>query len=82
MVTQPFERRRLLRGAPYSLMEFKSKYGLDASTAEDLFVRFGPSSIELDLLMSAKRQKPTITALTMDMAPEAAGETGRRVDAG
>jgi hypothetical protein len=50
-----FERRRPVRGAPYSLEEFQRKYDLAPDTAEDLFQRFGPSSVELDLLMAAKR---------------------------
>jgi hypothetical protein len=45
-----------LRGRPYSLDEFASKYGLLSDQAESLFARFGPSSIELDLLMAAKRR--------------------------
>jgi len=53
------ERRgRTLRGRPYSLSEFAEKYGLEDDQAEDLFSRFGPSSIELDLLMAAKRRPP------------------------
>jgi hypothetical protein len=53
------ERRgRTLRGRPYSLNEFAEKYGLEDDQAEDLFSRFGPSSIELDLLMAAKRRPP------------------------
>ncbi|MFJ6322213.1 MULTISPECIES: hypothetical protein [unclassified Rhizobium] len=68
METQrPFERRRLLRGAPYSLADFQKKYGLDERMAEDLLVRFGPSSIELDLLMAAKQRCPSFRDLTKDM---------------
>lgn len=62
-----FERRRLVRGAPYSLAEFQKKYRLDDGTAEDLFARFGPSAIELDLLMKAKRRPPSLNELTKDM---------------
>jgi hypothetical protein len=55
------ERRgRTLRGRPYSLNEFASKYGLPDEQAENLFYRFGPSSIELDLLMAAKRRPPVL----------------------
>ncbi|MGZ2455509.1 hypothetical protein ACVINH_000535 [Rhizobium anhuiense] len=46
--------------APYSLDEFASKYGLLSDQAESLFTRFGPSSIELDLLMAAKRRSPVL----------------------
>ncbi|MFJ6325132.1 MULTISPECIES: hypothetical protein [unclassified Rhizobium] len=68
METQrPFERRRLLRGAAYSLADFRKKYRLDERMAEDLFVRFGPSSIELDLLMAAKQRTPSFRDLTKDM---------------
>ncbi len=68
METQrPFERRRLLRGPAYSLAEFRKKYRLDERMAEDLFVRFGPSSIELDLLMAAKQRSPSFHDLTKEM---------------
>lgn len=61
------ERRRSIRGAPYSLTEFQTKYGLDDVVAENLFVRFGPSAIELDLLMRAKSRIPSFNELTKDM---------------
>ncbi|NTF46595.1 hypothetical protein A6U86_32815 [Rhizobium sp. AC27/96] len=64
---QTVERRRLVRGSPYSLVEFQKKYRLDDGTAEDLFTRFGPSAIELDLLMKAKRRSPSFNELTKDM---------------
>jgi len=47
-----------LRGRPYTLEEFSEKYALPAEEAESIFKRFGPSSVELDLLMSAKGIKP------------------------
>jgi len=47
-----------LRGRPYTLEEFSEKYALPADEAESIFKRFGPSSVELDLLMSAKGIKP------------------------
>ena len=62
-----FERRRPLRGVAYTLAEFRRKYNLDECVAQDLFVRFGPSSIELDLLMAAKRQTPSFDELTRQM---------------
>ncbi|SEI21257.1 hypothetical protein SAMN05216228_106916 [Rhizobium tibeticum] len=69
MKTQrPIKRRRALRGVAYSLTEFPQKYGLGPAIAEDLFIRFGPSAVDLDLLMAAKQQKPSITALTRDIA--------------
>jgi hypothetical protein len=54
MDKQDFQRRHRIRGAAYSLEQFAEKYDLDNQSAEDLFYRFGPSSIELDLLMKAK----------------------------
>jgi len=63
-----FERRRSMRGAPYSLEEFRKRYNLSSAEAEDLFARFGPSAIELDLLMQAKRRKPTFAAVSADLA--------------
>jgi hypothetical protein len=51
-------RSRTVRGRPYSLHEFAEKYGLDDGQAMNLFKRFGPSSVELDLLMAAKRRPP------------------------
>lgn len=65
---RPFERRRPVRGAAYTLAEFQEKYALGDSLAEDLFVRFGPSSIELDLLMAAKRRAPSLNELTKEMS--------------
>ncbi|ACS57184.1 MULTISPECIES: hypothetical protein [Rhizobium] len=59
-IREPERRSRILRGRPYSLDEFASKYGLRNEQAESLFTRFGPSSIELDLLMAAKRRPPVL----------------------
>ncbi|XAZ22163.1 hypothetical protein LVY75_25560 [Sinorhizobium sp. B11] len=59
-IHQPERRSRTLRGRPYSLHEFAAKYGLKNEQAESLFTRFGPSSIELDLLMAAKRRPPVL----------------------
>jgi hypothetical protein len=41
-------------GQPYTLEEFAAKYELDGDRAKTLFYRFGPSSVDLDLLMRAK----------------------------
>jgi chemotaxis protein histidine kinase CheA len=49
-----FRKRHTIRGSAYTLEQFAEKYDLDTEKAEDLFYRFGPSSIELDLLMKAK----------------------------
>ncbi|MDK4713543.1 hypothetical protein [Rhizobium sp. CNPSo 4039] len=68
-----FERRRPTRGVPYCLADFQKKYGLDDATAEDLFVRFGPSSVELDLLMAAKRKMLSFDDLTNEMPLPSAG---------
>lgn len=62
-----FQRRRPIRGAAYSLEDFQKKYGLDDALAENLFIRFGPSSIELDLLMAAKRRILSFDELTEEM---------------
>ncbi|MFK0335611.1 hypothetical protein [Rhizobium sp. 2MFCol3.1] len=62
------ERGRALRGKPYSLEEFRAKYALDQHDAEDLFQRFGPSSVELDLLMAAKRRKPLFQVIVADIS--------------
>lgn len=61
-----FERRRPIKGEAYSLADFQQKYELEESLAENLFIRFGPSSIELDLLMAAKRRAPSFAELTKD----------------
>jgi hypothetical protein len=58
MDQMPTLRRRATRGRPYSLEEFTAKYRLDPDEGKDLYNRFGPSSIELDLLMAAKRRPP------------------------
>ncbi|MBY2916991.1 hypothetical protein [Rhizobium leguminosarum] len=55
-IREPERRSRMLRGRPYTLDEFATKYGLKDEQAKTLFARFGPSSIELDLLMAAKRR--------------------------
>lgn len=49
---------RKQRGEPYTLERFRQHYGLGTNEARDLFRRFGPSSIELDLLMQAKGRSP------------------------
>lgn len=49
---------RQKRGEPYSLEQFRQKYGLNEEEARTLYERFGPSSIELDLLMLAKGRPP------------------------
>ena len=59
-IREPERRTKVLRGRPYSIDEFASKYGLRSDQAESLFTRFGPSSIELDLLMAAKRRAPVL----------------------
>jgi hypothetical protein len=48
------------------LADFRAKYGLDEMTAEDFFIRFGPSSIELDLPMAAKHHAPSFRDLIKD----------------
>ncbi|WP_420832196.1 hypothetical protein [Rhizobium cauense] len=62
-----FERRRAVRGRAYTMEEFQARYGLHEQEAEDLFFRFGPSSIELDLLMAAKRKVPSIQTVTQEI---------------
>jgi hypothetical protein len=61
------ERKRATRGRPYSLEEFERKYELDRQSARIIYERFGPSSVELDLLMAAKKQTPSIHAITQDL---------------
>jgi hypothetical protein len=56
MDNKDFRKRQQIRGAAYSLEQFAEKYDLDNERAENLFYRFGPSSIELDLLMEAKAE--------------------------
>jgi hypothetical protein len=54
--------RKVLRGRPYSLIEFARKYRLEEDEATRLFDKFGPSATELDLLMAAKRRPPVSLA--------------------
>jgi hypothetical protein len=54
MIEKQFRRRFQTKGVAYSLDEFATRYELDDKQAEELFFRFGPSSIDLDLLMAAK----------------------------
>ncbi|MCV9960417.1 hypothetical protein OIU34_00770 [Pararhizobium sp. BT-229] len=49
---------RRLRQPHYTLEQFAKKYGLHHDEAKILFEKFGPSSVELDLLMRAKGIKP------------------------
>ena len=53
-------------GQRYELEDFRRRYELDADQAKALFVRFGPSVIELDLLMTAKRRKANGERLSLD----------------
>jgi hypothetical protein len=55
----PFARRRVLRGAPYSLEDSKATSPAPGD-GKKLFQRFGPSSGELDLLMASKKTKPSL----------------------
>lgn len=55
-IGEPGHRSRILRGRPYSLDELAARYDLLSDEAESLFTRFGPYSIEIDLLMAAKRR--------------------------
>ncbi len=49
-----------VRGNAISLEEFTARYSLAPEEAKRLFSRFGPSAIELELLMQAKvRSNPT-----------------------
>lgn len=47
-------RKKQIRGTRYSLEQFQVRYDLPADTAEKLFRRFGPGSVDLDVLMAAK----------------------------
>ncbi|MDQ0323702.1 hypothetical protein QO002_005909 [Pararhizobium capsulatum DSM 1112] len=49
---------RQQRGQPYGLDEFRQHYGLSWNEARELFIKFGPSKIDLDLLMRAKGRLP------------------------
>jgi hypothetical protein len=57
MEEKAFRRSGQSRGFAYSLEQFAKKYELTDEIAEDLFYRFGPSSVELDLLMTAKAER-------------------------
>ncbi|PZM10056.1 hypothetical protein [Rhizobium tubonense] len=46
-----------VHGRPYTLDEFVEKYALATDYARDLYFRFGPSSVDLDLLMKAKQSR-------------------------
>lgn len=49
---------RRLREPHCTLEQFAKKYGLLDDEAKTLFDKFGPSLVELDLLMKAKGKKP------------------------
>jgi hypothetical protein len=46
---------RRLSGELYTLEEFRKIYSLEEKEAAKLFRNFGPSKIELDLFMKARR---------------------------
>jgi len=50
-------RARQQRGEPCTLQVFQERYNLGEEEALDLYTRFGPSEIELDLLMRAKGKR-------------------------
>lgn len=66
-VSKEIRRSKSPRGKSYTLADFESAYRLDTRTARDLFDRFGPSAVNLDLLMAAKRRTPTIDDVTADL---------------
>lgn len=47
-----------IRGTASTLQEFTEKYGLNEEEAAALFNKFGPSSVDLDILMRAKGRMP------------------------
>lgn len=56
-------------GETWTVEHFQLKYNLNAGEAERLFQKFGPYSVDLDVIMRAKRQKDLITsakALSID----------------
>jgi hypothetical protein len=57
-MSEPRVVRRTRHGKDWTLEEFGKIYGLDQDDAERLFSRFGPSSIDLTLLMNAKGLAP------------------------
>ena len=57
-MSEPRTVRRRRHGKDWTLEEFGKIYGLDEDDAERLFSRFGPSSIDLTLLMNAKGLAP------------------------
>lgn len=52
----------LQHGKQYRFEDFKDRYALDVDQARDLFERFGPSVVELDLLMASKRRRASGSA--------------------
>lgn len=56
-------------GATWTVEHFQMKYNLSAGEAKRLFQKFGPYSVDLEVIMRAKRQKDLITsakALSID----------------
>lgn len=48
---------RRLKGPQYTIEAFAEKYKLQLEEARNLFEKFGPSSVDLDILMSARRMR-------------------------
>lgn len=49
---------RKIRGAACTLAQFAARYGMKEEDAEPIFIKFGPSTIDLDILMRAKGKQP------------------------
>lgn len=47
------------RAIEYTLEEFRAAYDLPRDKAENLFDRFGPSKVELDVMMEAIHNRST-----------------------
>lgn len=50
-----FKLKRVARGENCSLEEFRERYDLTDADATRIYSKFGPSCVELEILMAAKR---------------------------
>lgn len=51
-----------IHGEPWTVEEFGARYSLEEYEAHRLFRRFGPYSVDLEVLMRAKRQRDLQTS--------------------
>lgn len=52
-----------IRGAACTLAQFAARYGMNEDEAAPIYEKFGPSSVDLEILMRAKGHEPIAAAM-------------------